>query len=180
MKNSICITGLLSQYTENLTKEVSIALGTNFASLSSMIEFDLVDVSETINVCGIDYYKGIVSKKLKELSSFDNTTIYANYYMLQYDVCRNIVKNDLLTIYIDVGEKLYNKKLQDENLTELEMKLEKGAYKVRNKYFSKNADIVIKAKDKTQAQIIENIIKTVFKYYSKEVKKNEARKKSSK
>ena len=100
--------------------------------------------------------------------------------MLQYDECKNIVKNDLLTIYIDVGEKLYNEKLKDENLTELEIKIEKGAYKVRNKYFSKNADIVIKAKDKTQTQIIQNIIKTVFKYYSKEVKKNEARKKSSK
>ncbi len=179
MKNNICITGLLSKYTEEIAIDLAVALDTNYASLVSMVEFDIVDISDTINVCGLDYYKNIVAKKLKELASFTSTTIFANYYMLQYEGCKKTLKEDLLTIFLDTGEKVYAEKIKNENLTDLEAKLEKGAYKVRTKYFSKNADIVAKVKGKTKEEIIQNIIKQVFRYYSKEVKKNENRKKSS-
>ena len=115
MKNNICITGLLSKYAEEVAKEVSVALDTNFANLMSMVEFDIVDVSNTINVCGLDYYKEIVAKKLKDLATFENTTIFSQYYLLQYETCKSIFKNKLLTIYLDVGEKFYDEKLKDEN-----------------------------------------------------------------
>ncbi len=179
MKNNICVTGLLSKYTENIAKQLSQALETNFANLISMVEFDIVDISNTINVCGLDYYKDIVAKKLKELATFENTTIFANYYLLQYDNCKSIFRNKLLTIYIDAGEKYYDNRLKEENLSELEAKLEKGTYKVRNKFFSKQCDIIVRTKDKSDKEIVEMIIKQVFKFYSKEVKNNENRRKNS-
>ena len=179
MKKNICITGLLNKYCENISQLLAQELEVFFADVIKFVQFDIVDISSTIDICGINYYKGLVSKKLKELSKYEDVVIFANYYLLQYQECKNVFENDLITVYLDVGENQFNKLLIDENLSDLESKIEKGAYKVRNKAFAKKCDIVVKCAGLNDAQVVDKIKKAVIEYISKGVK-NGIRRKNSK
>ena len=119
----------------------------------------------------------MISKKLKELSKFDDVVIFCNYYFYNYPECKQIFKEHLITIYLDTGEDNFNKKLKNEKMSDLEAKIEKGSYKVRNKYFVKHSDIIINCSNKDDAQIIEAIKEELIIYFSKKAgKKHENRK----
>jgi len=156
MKSTICITGLANNYSERITQLLADKLGLFYANIIKMLEFDIVDISSTIKICGMAYYKDLIAKKLKEVSTFDNTIAYLNYYVLQYDTCVDLFKKKFLTIYLQVSEKDYSKYLKDDNVSELEYKLERSIFKPRDKYFSSKCDIIIKCKNKTDDEVVEN------------------------
>ena len=166
MKKNICITGLLSGYSEHIAELLAKDLDVFFADVLKMVQFDIVDVSNTIELCGVDYYKELISKKLRELSKFDDVIIFCQYYYLQYSTCKKMFRKNLITVYLDLDEQDFNKKIQKEKLTQLEAKLEKGAYKVRNKFFAKNCDIVIKCSQKDDIEVVELIKNALLLYYS--------------
>lgn len=166
MKN-ICITGLLNNYTVDITKKLSDSMEMFFADIIKMVEFDIIDIGSTINILGLDYYKKLLYKKLREVSTFENTITYINYYIMNYDECKDILK-DYITVYLEVDEKFYDKNLIDENKTELEVKLEKKVFKLRNTHFSKQCDIVIKCLNKTDEQIVAEIKNKILGFCAKE------------
>ncbi len=179
MKNCICITGLAGKFTENITKKLAKELDLYYANVINMLEFDIIDIRNTINICGLDYYKKLVAKKLKELTTYENDIVYLNYYILQYSECRPVIREKFITIYLDLPEQRYAKLIEDENLTELEAKLEKGVYKPRNKHFSSICDIIVKCKNKSETDIVNSIKKEIINYYKK-VERYENRSKSGK
>ena len=180
MKKNICITGLLDNYSESITLKLAGELGVFFANVFKLIQFDIVDVSSTIEICGLDYYKVLVAKKLKELSKFDDVIVYSNYYYLQYRECRDIVKNNLITVYLDFGEENFERLLKLEKMTELESKLARGTYKIKNKYFLKNSDIIIKCVDININNIVDQIKKSLIEYFKIGERKNAKRPKNRK
>ncbi len=167
MKSTICITGLADNYSERITQLMADELNLFYANIIKMLEFDIVDISKTIKICGMNYYKELIAKKLKEVSTFDNTIAYLNYYVLQYDTCIEIFKKKYITIYLQVSEKEYSNFLKDDNVTELEYKLEKSVFKPRDKYFSSKCDIVVKCKNRTEKEVVELIKKELRKYIEK-------------
>ena len=166
MKKNICITGLLNDFSEHIAENLAKDLDVFFANVLKFVQFDIVDISNTIEVCGVDYYKKLISKKLKELSKYDDVIIFCNYYFYNYPECKSILKEKLITIYLDPGEIEFNKRLENEKISDLEAKIEKGSYKVRNKYFVKNCDILIDCSQKTEEQIVNIIKDKLIKYFS--------------
>ena len=179
MKKNICVTGLLSNYVEDITKELADDFDLFYANVVKMLEFDIIDIHNTISICGLEYYKKLLFKKIKELSTYDNTLIFLNNYILQYPECKKYIQDNYVTVYLEFSEKKYYELIKNENLTELEEKLEKGVFKPRNKHFASLCDIRIKCKNKDKKGIIDSISKSLIKYYNKE-RKNEYSKKSSK
>ena len=76
MKKNICVTGLLSNYVEDITKELADDFDLFYANVVKMLEFDIIDIHNTISICGLEYYKKLLFKKIKELSTYDNTLIF--------------------------------------------------------------------------------------------------------
>ena len=181
MKKNICITGLLNKYSENIAEMLAKELEVFFANVIKFVQFDSIDISNTIEICGIEYYRKIVSKKLKELSKYDSVIIFANYYLLQYQETKEVFERDLLTVYLDVGDRDFENKIKLEDLSELETKIERGAYKVRNKFFSKKCDILVKCNGLNDREVVEKIKNAIVEYFAKGVeKKNGSKRKNSK
>lgn len=164
MKSNICITGLLNNYSSNVAKKLADDLELFFADIIKMIEFDIIDIGTTINILGMEYYKKLLNKKLKEVSMYENTVTYLNYYVLNYDNCKENLKN-YLTIYLQVDEEFYNRELLNEDKTQLENKLEKGMFALRNKHFASKCDIVINCIGKNEKQIVREIRKKIIDYF---------------
>ena len=93
MKKNICITGLLTKYSENITEQFAKEMESFYANVLKLVQFDIVDISNTIELCGVLYYKELVGKKLKELSKFNDVVIFCNYYFVQAKELRKIFEN---------------------------------------------------------------------------------------
>ena len=84
MKNTICVTGLAGKYSEKIAQILADELKSFYANIIKMLEFDIVDIKNTIMVCGINYYKDLVSKKLKENNMHDKSREMIEKVALSY------------------------------------------------------------------------------------------------
>ena len=168
MEKNICIIGLLNNYTSKIANDLSKELDCYYANISKLVEFDIVDVSNTIEICGLDYYKQLVVKKIKEVSEYENTIASVEYYMLQYDNAM-LYFNNFITIYLSIDEDNYNSKISKENLTELEQKLEKGVYQQRDIFYKQKCKIVVDCNNKTDEEIVQSIIASYKEFIAKGV-----------
>ncbi len=167
MDKNICITGLLNKYSTHIAEILAKSLDVFFADLIKLVEFDIINIKDTIEICGLDYYQNLLYKKLKELSTYDGIIAYVNYYLLNYENFRELFSDKFVTIFLLVDEEFYNQKLTEESKTDLEIKLERNMYDIRNKIYANKCDIVVDCRGLDDTAVLEKIKTSLIEYYRK-------------
>lgn len=165
MKHNICIFGLAAGFTKNVASRVATALEMNFACVEELIEFDIISSEEVKNICGAEYLKKIQQKKVRQVSSFENTLIYINYALLNDKVNLSQLKNTSLLTYISMDKGNFTRKTRLEKLTKLERILADGVFEDRHNILKNHADIEIDCSNKLPIPATKMVIDTIINYY---------------
>ena len=90
-----------------------------------------------------------------------------NYYLLNYENFRELFSDKFVTIFLLVDEEFYNQKLTEESKTDLEIKLERNMYDIRNKIYANKCDIVVDCRGLDDTAVLEKIKISLIEYYRK-------------
>lgn len=166
-KGNICIIGLSKQFTDYVGRQLSMRMDMFYANIQEILEFELMNINEVEEVCGLDYLQREESSIIGRVCSYDNTLVCMEYSYLNDDNILNIVKENCLIIYLHLDEKRYLKELANENMSESEKKLNVDIMQDRDFLCKGLSDITIECGNLQNNDLIDNVIEHILKYYSK-------------
>lgn len=165
MKNSICIVGLINDFTKKIAKALADELEMFYADVNELLQFDLIDINEAQKKSGKNYILKLETSKVKTVSTYENTVFTLNYSSLINNNNYEYVKENSLIIYLKLGEKTFLKVLENQNLTKNQKHLQAVVFKDRDKLCNKICDIKISVRSLDEKVIIKNLIYALQEYY---------------
>lgn len=166
-KGNICIIGLSKQFTDYVGRQLSIRMDMFYANIQEILEFELMNIDEVQEVCGLDYLQREEFSIINRVCSYDNTLVFLEYSRLNDDSILDIVKENCLLIYLSLDEKRFLKEFDKDNLSEGAKKLDIDMMQDRDFLCRRISDITVECEDLKDNDLIDNIIEQILKYYSK-------------
>lgn len=165
MKNNICVLSIDKRYSRIIGKHLSDSLDMFFADINALIEFDIINIDEAQSVCGIDYIKKLEETKVKHVVSYDNTLFTLNSDMFNNPKIFEYVKNNSLVIFLDMDEKSFVAKLNNQKLDKNDRKIQIDMFCDRTKIVYEMSDVVIECSGKSTREVLSLLIKKIVEYY---------------
>lgn len=165
MKKSICIFGLAGGFSKNVAQRLAGKLQMNFACVEDLIEFDIISSNEVKKLCGADYLKKLERKKVKEVTTYDNTLIYLRFPLLNDEVNMKQLSENCVLVYLALSKDSFEKKIRRDKLGKLERILSLGVFKERSELLKKYADIVVDCTNTLPEKSSTRVKNAIFKYY---------------
>ena len=143
MKSNICFVSLNNTFTKSVANSFASYTDMYFADIEELMQFDLIDVANAMDICGIEYIKKIEHGKIKNVCTYDNTCVSVNYEMLNDEINCNALKEHCTTIMIDFSLDTFKcmqpKQYDKINKNNIDLDL----FHSRQKILKSNVDIVV-------------------------------------
>ena len=104
MKNNLCIIGLTTSFTKRILNALATKLDMLYADVNEMLEFDLIDVVEAREKTSASYIDGLETKKIKELSTFDNVIVGMDYQTFMKGNNSQVALNNYYVLFLNLNE----------------------------------------------------------------------------
>ena len=124
MKSNICVLSVDKRYSRIVGKHLSDCLDMFFADVNALLEFDIINIDEAEQTCGVGYIKKLEESKVKHVVSYDNTLLTLNADMLNSQKIHDYIKNKSLVIFLDMDKKSFVAKLNNQKLDKSDRKLQ--------------------------------------------------------
>ncbi len=165
MITNICIVGLLKKYTKSISKRVADTLDMFYADVTELLEYEYINMANAEKIVGKEYMEKQEVKKIKALSTFENTLFTVDTFYLNNEKNLHHIKNGALVIYLQLSQKMFDKHIKQEKLTKQEEAIVRNMAFERDLLLKDYADIVV---DITTDKNIEKLILTkIEEYYEK-------------
>ena len=138
MKENILFVGLDYEFVKRVALELSKILDMFFLDVNDLIEYSLIDAKNIETVCGVEYFEKEKKKIVLSVNQYENTIInfpYTTY--LERGVAAKLKDNNL-SIFIDVDENVLQKRNTDN-----ELNIELIAKEQLTNLIKKRVDIVV-------------------------------------
>ena len=165
MITNICIVGLLKKYTKSISKRVADTLDMFYADVTELLEYEYINMANAEKIVGKEYMEKQEVKKIKALSTFENTLFTVDTFYLNNEKNLHHIKNGALVIYLQLSQKMFDKHIKQEKLTMQEEAIVRNMAFERDLLLKDYADIVVYI---TTDKNIEKLILTkIEEYYEK-------------
>ena len=93
MITNICIVGLLKKYTKSISKRVADTLDMFYADVTELLEYEYINMDNAEKIVGKEYMEKQEVKKIKALSTFENTLFTVDTFYLNNEKNLHHIKN---------------------------------------------------------------------------------------
>ncbi len=168
MVSNILITCLRDDIKQSTAKCLSSKLDMILADIDELIKFDIINPNYVIEQVGVDYFKSIQTKQVKNVASYENTIIVASDEILTQSQNIETLKNSSLVIFVKIPYNSYKKYISNKTSGVLQAKdiIDLNMFYDKQKIFSLNANIVVDVKWLNIKHITNKITKAIKKYYN--------------
>ena len=167
MKSNITSVCFLNGYNKTLSTMVSDKLDLYYADVNDYLEFNMVNATEVISKCGVEYLEKLETDSVKSVASFENAVISIEPRLFINKKSLNALKASSLIIYVRLPKKVYadqinkaKKDKKDEMLNIL------NVYDDYDKMCLDNADIVIESKVINAKSVYKKMLKHIEMYFT--------------
>lgn len=165
MKSNICVLSIDKRYCRTISKLLATSLNMYYADINELIVFDLQDVDEAKQLCGLEYIQKIEVSKVKFVSTFENTLFTLDSHMLNNDKIADTISKNALTIFLDMNKKSFCAKLKNQKLTKSDKQNQTDMFDDHTNVLRPKADIVVKCDGLKQNEVVRLIKEKILSYY---------------
>lgn len=165
-KANICIVGLSKQFTNDVSKQLSIRMDMFYANIQDILEFELMDLDKVEEVCGVEYLLKQERSIVRRVCSYDNTLINVDYSCLNNDNNLEVIRDNCLIIYLKLNEKRFIKELEKENINNNVKNIDKDLFHDRDFLCNKFSDISVNCEEYSDSEIVDIVIEKILEFYT--------------
>ena len=165
-KANICIIGLLENFVDKYSFEISKKLDMFYANVSQIVEFELFDLHKMEELLGKDYINKEESSILKRICSYDNTLMNVNYSILNNEKNLQIVKENCLLIYLKLKKSRFEREQDKENISDSLKLINSDLFKDRDYLCSIKADICVDCENLEDNRLVDKVFTEILNYYN--------------
>ena len=166
MKSRICLLGLNRSFNNKTAINLAKKLDMFFADIDELVEYEIINPSQVEATCGKEYLQKLQRGCVKRASSFENSILTMNYYLLNDDVNLQNVRNNCLIIYLKLSKDSYTRKNRYNKIDKLKNILDDFVFDERNKICEQIADITIDVSNKSYLQASNLVKEKLLEYYN--------------
>ena len=82
MKSNITFIALNNSFKKNIAKQLAEKLEMFYIDINELINYNLHNVAEVISLAGLEYYNEVETKTVASISSYENSLITLNSFIL--------------------------------------------------------------------------------------------------
>lgn len=167
MKTNIACVCFVEDFNKAISKMISDHLDLYYADVNDYLEFNMVNASEVISKCGVDYLEKLENDCVSSVASFENAliSIEPRLYIKQKNA-QALAKSSVV-VYIKLDKKIFEnytaklKKNKKEELQALSI-----VFEDYDKLCVNNCDIVVEVKSLNEKFAFKQVLKHIKMYYS--------------
>ena len=163
MKTNLVLVGLLNDKTRKLAEKLALDLELYFADLDKLVEYNLFNIQEIQENCGVEYFNKLKQELIKDVSTYENTLIYMPFDMFIEGKNSEYFNKYGTTVYLDFDKKVIKQYFNGEQKNEAEIFFLN--YEERKNFLEQEANITIKLQKDDFEKNLKNIKKIIEDYY---------------
>jgi len=164
MKSNLCVIGLAPEFTISISKMLASRLDMFYASVSEMMEFDLINVTEAKQIVGGDYIEKLENEKIKTLFSFKNAIITMDIGMfIRGSNAKNTNKSAYI-IFLDIPYNLIMKLYKKQEKKPFDFDQQMLIYNERAKFCTNICDFHIELDCLNKRKVLARILDELKSY----------------
>lgn len=165
MKSNICVLSIDKRYCRTISKILATSLNMYYADINELVVFDLQNVDEAKQLCGIEYVQKIEVSKVKFVSTFENTLFTLDSHMLNNDKISDTISHNALIIFLDMEKSSFCSKLKNQKLNKSDKQNQVDLFCDRTKVLRPKADIVVKCDGLKPNEVVKLIKEKILSFY---------------
>ena len=166
-KTNLCIVGLSKQFTDNICKQLSVKMDMFYANIEEIFAYDLMNIAEIEEICGIDYLQKEQKSIISRVCSYDNTLINIDYTLLNDSDILKMIKDNCLLIYIALDSNRYFIEQNNELISSNQISINVDVFDDRDLLIRSISDLVVDCLKMNIDGVIDAVIRQILEYYTK-------------
>ncbi len=165
MKSNIVLVSLVDDYAKRISKKLADRLDMFFVDAKGLINYDITSNIKLPKKDQENYLLKLERRTIKSISCYENTIIDAKFDILNRPENLKMLKQSGIVVYLRFSYKTYSNYLKRENINKNLVTLNSITFEDRDSQIKNNADIVVDVNKVSSLAIIEDIMKSISKYY---------------
>ena len=162
MKTNIFLLGLNRKLIQSVAYKLSLCLDMFYADVNDLLQYEVSDIAQVIDLCGISYVEKLESKKVKSVARFDNTIFTMSFPTFNANKEEKSIKEKSLVVFLDLPQA----QCEEQDKTPLHT-LDNIVYKDRRKICQQYSDIVVRCIRMEEQHLVKSILQAIKKSYGK-------------
>ena len=163
MKTNLVFVGLLNDKTRKLAEKFALDMELYFADLDKIVEYNLFNIQEIQENCGVEYFNKLKQQVIKDVSTYENTLIYLPFDMFIEGKNAEYFNKYGTTVFLDFDKKIVKQFFNGEPKSEADMFFLN--FVERREFLKKEANITIEIQKDDFQKNLKNIKKIIENYY---------------
>lgn len=157
----------MNSFKKKVAKTLADKLELYYVDVLDFMEFNLINLSEVLSTCGVEYLNKIERKTIKDVASFENTVITTELGHLTDKDNVDALKADSYFVYLRFDKDFYSKQITKcQNVEEVSaLKVGEIVFDENEKHLVSISDIIIDLNTLNEKIAVKKIIKELNCYF---------------